>query len=158
MTSDRPKWAAALGLVLSAAVLLVGCTPGDTGDTGDGDPPGTTAGPGEFAIAPTGLPTPPELKEAQGAVADVELEQCPTEDGEQQVTGVLRSSGSTATDYVIVVNWVNDESDVRGRAVVVEAQVKPGETREWSATATVAPGATQCVRNVRTGVLAASTS
>lgn len=73
--------------------------------------------------------------------------------GEQTITGTLTGSGKKPHDYVVVISWTNDRSDVRGRAVVVEKAVEPGESRDVKATATVVEGAKQCVPNVQAGQL-----
>lgn len=54
---------------------------------------------------------------------------------------------------MITFNWINDTSDVRGRGFTVVKDLGPGESSDWTVTAEVASGATQCVPNVRRGTL-----
>lgn len=106
-----------------------------------------------YRVAPDELPEAPALKKPKGAVGDVELGDCAIESGEQSVTGTITSSRMKARDYVVTISWTNDSSDVRGRAVVVEKAVEPGESREFEVTGEVADAATRCVPNVRAGKL-----
>lgn len=134
-----------------AALLLTGCSGDD-----DGPPEPTEAPPSavdQSRVAPSSLPSAPEVEEPTGAARDVVLDECPTEAGTQEVVGTLTSSATDETDYVITVNWVNDTSDVRGRAVVVVEDVEPGSEQEFSAEAEVAEGATACTRNVVHGTV-----
>ncbi|KRF20993.1 hypothetical protein ASG90_00830 [Nocardioides sp. Soil797] len=158
--SRRPRNEAGQTRPLLVAVTLLSLALSACGGDGDGsskadqakEEPSTTAAVGD-RVAPKDLPRVPALGQAAGAVSDVKVGDCSVAAGEQQVTGSVTGSGKKARDYVVVISWINKHSDVRGRAVVVEKSVAPGESRDWRATATVAAGATECVPNVQAGSL-----
>lgn len=142
-------------VVALVAVLALGLTA--CSDDGGSDAPKANASEtptvASDRVAPAGLPDVPTLARARGAASDVELGDCAVEAGQQSVAGTVTSTRKKPGDYVLTISWTNDRSDVRGRAVVVEKAVQPGESRDWEATAAVAAGATQCVPNVRVGRL-----
>ena len=155
----RPVRAGRLGTVGAVAAGLLLCLGlancGGEDESGEAteDKTDDTASVVSDRVAPDELPEVPALKKAKGAVGDVEVGDCTVEAGEQTVTGTITSSRKKPRDYVVTISWVNDKSDVRGRAVVVEKAVEPGESREFEVTGEVAEGATQCVPNVRAGKL-----
>lgn len=147
-TLSRPL----LATVMLLCLALTACGGDDSkADSAQGETPDTAAA--LDRVAPAGLPDVPSLKRSTGAVSDLELGDCPVSAGEQQVSGTLTGSGKKARDYVVVVSWINEHSDVRGRSVVVEKSIAPGESRDWKVTAIVAAGATECVPNVQAGTL-----
>lgn len=151
MTDRRPR------LAIVAAALLLGfgtasCSD-DSSDKSDDKPTAAASEKSNERVAPEGLPEIPKLAKAKGAVGDLELADCEVDAGEQTVSGTIASTAKKVRDYVVTISWVNDSSDVRGRAVVVEKAVEPGAERDFEATADVAAGATQCVPNVRAGTL-----
>ena len=140
---------------VAVAMLVVGgCTfacSEDSSDTSRDTPSESVSLSADDRVAPEGLPKIPDLADSEGAVSDLELDDCSVEPGGQRVSGTITNSATKVRDYVVVISWANENSDVRGRAVVVERGVKPGQERSFRATADVAPGADQCVPNVRAG-------
>ena len=63
----------------------------------------------------------------------------------QSADGRVTNSGETAADYVITINWVDDNTDLRGQAVAVIENLAPGASEDWSATGNLLDGATQCL-------------
>ncbi|MCC6496794.1 MAG: hypothetical protein IT193_11135 [Propionibacteriaceae bacterium] len=136
---------ALLGLVLGSG--LVGCS----------GPSGPSAGPSvdPSRVSPTDLPTPPTVTDPQGDVKDLTLGDCKTEAGEQVVTGKLTSTLDSAADFLVTVSWTTASGDVMGRGFKVIEDLAPGKTSEFEIKATVAPGATQCVKGVEYGTIKA---
>lgn len=158
-SSRHSKVGRALGASAALSVLLVAlaaCTGSSTpAPTQTPVPPTATTAPVASVdpgkLSPTDLPAYPTVANAQGAIKDLALGECRVEAGEQTVTGTITSSAPGTADYVVVIDWVNATSDVRGRAVAVLKAVKVGEKREFTAKATVASGAVSCIPNVRYG-------
>lgn len=97
-------------------------------------------------VSPENLPTiPPEPKDVAGALADVKYDECSTEVGDQTVKGKVTNSTDKATDYVVVVSWINDTHDVMGRGVTMLRDVPKGKPVDFTVEAEVAKPATQCV-------------
>lgn len=136
---------ALLGLVLGGG--LVGCT-GPAGPSG-----GPSVDPSR--VSPTDLPTPPTVTDPQGDVKDLTLGECKTGAGEQLVTGRLTSTLAEAADFLVTVSWTTASGDVMGRGFKVIEDLAPGKTSEFEIKATVAPGATQCVKGVEYGTIKA---
>lgn len=154
-SSSRTRPLQTAGVIAAGLLLclgLTGCGGNDDGEASDSKTD-VTASVVSNRVSPADLPEVPALKKAKGAVSDVELGDCAVEPGEQSVTGTITSSRKKSRDYVVTISWTNDSSDVRGRAVVVEKAVEPGESRDFEVTAEVGDGATQCVPNVRAGKL-----
>ena len=151
--------------VLAAAVAaaltlgLAGCSGDDEGD-GDGDPTEAVETPSETATpnttSPPDLPKSPKLRNADGALADVEWDAagCPTGVGEQRVEGTVTNPGNGSADYVIAVSWTNATSDVLGKGVAVVEDAETDESTDWELTGEVTEGAVMCVINVMRGELA----
>lgn len=149
----RPATAIGVGSLL---LVLGGCNGADDDqkDTKPTAKPSATAtAVDQDRVAPTDLPTLPKLDDPQGAVKDVTYGECETKEGTRSVEGKVKNSTDDAQDYVITFNWINDTSDVRGRGFTVVKDLGPGESSDWTVTAEVASGATQCVPNVRRGTL-----
>lgn len=106
-------------------------------------------------VAPSGLPTAPELADATGARGDVTIDDCATGVGQQTVTGEVTNSGEAAADYVLSVSWINATYDVYARGVVVVEDLDAGESRAWQVVVDVARDADQCTLNVQRGEVAA---
>ena len=102
-------------------------------------------------VSPTDLPTPPEVKDAQGAIRDLTLAECKTGAGQQSVSGSITSTQTSTADFLVTVSWTNATGDVMGRGYSVLTKVAPGQTVTFQITAKVAPGATQCVKGVEYG-------
>lgn len=144
----------AISLALAAGVLaaaLAGCT-------GDGTPGaegsasatgGATEGVDPANVSPSDLPDIPALKrERGGAIKDLELGECPTDKGKQEVTGTVTSSLKRKADYLVTVSWTTSSGDVMGRGFAVLKGVAPGSSEDFTIEAKVADGATQCVSGV----------
>jgi len=146
--------------VPAAAVLalgLVACSGDDDGADGGGDPSSTASASGGAdgeetpgTVSPP-LPDAPKIRRAKGAVADIQLEECPTDEGEQVATGTVTNPRGKATDYLITISWVNDTSDVLGRGYATIQDLEGGDSTEWEAVGQVAAGATDCTTNVQRG-------
>ncbi len=141
---------AALALVL--ATSFAGCTSAAAPST----PSPTAASVDPARVSPSDLPTPPEVKDAQGDIKDLALGACATAEGEQTVTGTLSSSLQTTEDFLVTVSWTTASGDVMGRGYQVIQNLRPGDTADVSITAKVAGGATQCVTGVEYGKIRAS--
>lgn len=144
----------AISLALAAGVMtvaLTGCT-----DDGDGAPDGegsATAGATEGVdpanVSPSDLPDIPALKkERGGAIKDLELGECATDKGDQEVSGTITSSLKKRADYLVTVSWTTSSGDVMGRGFAVLKGVAPGASEDFTIEAKVADGATQCVSGV----------
>lgn len=139
----------AAALVLAAALVYLVGRPG-------ADPPSAKGGDAEVVnteMSPDELPRVPQLRQAQGAVADLDHEDCETGAGQQQVTGTVENTAPRSRDFVITMNWTNRSFDVVGRGVAVLEDVEPGVAIPWEISANVADGASRCVPNVLRGVL-----
>lgn len=144
----------AISLALAAgvmAVALTGCT-----DDGDGTPDGegsATTGASESVdpanVSPENLPDIPALKkERGGAIKDLELGECATDKGKQEVSGTITSSLEKQADYLVTVSWTTSSGDVMGRGFALLENVAPGASEDFTIEAKVADGATQCVSGV----------
>ena len=146
----------AISLALAAGVLaaaLAGCT-----DDGDGTPEaegsgsataGATEGVDPANVSPSDLPDVPALKrERGGAIKDLELGECATDKGKQEVAGTITSSLEKKADYLVTVSWTTSSGDVMGRGFAVLKGVAPGACEDFTIEAKVAGGATQCVSGV----------
>lgn len=141
----------------TAALLALGATAcgGNTTTNTTKPTAGSTATPTPTTapIAPLHLPTAPALTHAKGARKDVTLGTCATSKGKQTVGGRVINSSKATRDYLITVNWVGKNSEVRGRGIAVVKAVPAGKSRRWHLSAQVASGARQCVLNVKRGSL-----
>jgi len=135
--------AALLGVALASG--LVGCTTPAT------PTPGASVDPSR--VSPTDLPTPPTVTDSQGDVKDLVLGDCKTEAGEQTVTGELTSTLTSPQDFLVTVSWTTASGDVMGRGFTVIQDLEPGKKTTFEIKATVAPGATQCVKGVEYGTI-----
>lgn len=136
--------ATALGLLL--ATTAAGCSAGTPAPT-------SAASVDPSRVSPTGLPTAPEVKNAQGAIKDLTMGDCPTAAGDQTVSGKLTSSASATADFLVTVSWTNATGDVMGRGYKVLSDVAPGASESFEIKAKVAAGATQCVKGVEYGTI-----
>lgn len=154
-----------LVLAVSAlAVVVAGCS-GDEADAPAGpdssssaDSPDGSEDPGGSEGADAGeddtppLPKAPKIVKPQGATEDVTMRgSCGLEPGEQDVVGRVKNPTKKSLDYVITVSWVSDDGRVRGRAVAVLDDVRPGAEKPWNATAEVGDDASSCVTNALRG-------
>lgn len=143
----------ALVALALAAVALTGCTASST--TSPSTPPASSVPAVDPSrVSPTDLPTPPVVTDAKGAIRDLTLGDCPTAAGEQSVSGSLTSSQQATADFLVTVSWTNATGDVMGRGYSVLTKVAPGQKVDFTITATVAAGATQCVKGVEYGTIA----
>ena len=155
----RALGAAALAASLTAVSVLAGCS--DDEGAGANSAPSSSDSPSEGAsastdtISPPDLPTPPQVRNSAGGVADVTYDECGTERGDQTLAGTVTNPTKRSLDYVITFNWINDTSDVLGRGFVVVQDVGGGKSADWSLEASVEDGATQCVPNVLRGTVSA---
>ncbi len=145
----------AISLALAAGVLaaaLTGCT-----DDGDGTPEADGSGSASAAtegvdpsnVSPSDLPDIPALKrERGGAIKDLDLGECATDKGKQEVSGTITSSLKKRADYLVTVSWTTSSGDVMGRGFAVLKGVAPGASKDFTIEAKVADGATQCVSGV----------
>jgi hypothetical protein len=106
-------------------------------------------------VSPTDLPTPPTITDSKGDVKDLVLGDCKTAAGEQVVTGELTSTLTTTQDFLVTVSWTTASGDVMGRGFKVIQDLVPGKKATFEIKATVAPGATQCVKGVEYGTIKA---
>ena len=106
-------------------------------------------------VSPTDLPTPPTITDSKGDVKDLVLGDCKTAAGEQVVTGELTSTLTTPQDFLVTVSWTTASGDVMGRGFKVLKALEPGKKTSFEIKATVAPGATQCVKGVEYGTIKA---
>lgn len=143
---------AALVATLATAALTAGCS-GDEPEQRPESADETTEGVDASRVSPDDLPEVPEIRQPVGAVGDLELGDCDTGPGEVTVTGEVTNSAEFRRDVLVVLSWTNDTSDVLGRGVAVLQDLEPGESVDVTVEADVAEGATQCVPNVRRGVV-----
>jgi hypothetical protein len=98
----------------------------------------------------------PHLRGSRGAVRDLDLGECVASSTRVSVTGRIESSQRAVCDFVVVLEWIDDTGDVRGRGVVILADVQP-EERRWFTLATpvkgVADESVRCVPQAYAGVL-----
>ena len=100
-------------------------------------------------VSPSDLPDVPALKrERGGAIKDLELGECATDKGKQEVAGTITSSLEKKADYLVTVSWTTSSGDVMGRGFAVLKGVAPGASEDFTIEAKVAGGATQCVSGV----------
>jgi hypothetical protein len=137
---------ASAALCLALGSGLAGCTAAAPASTGPSVDPSR--------VSPTGLPTAPTVKDPAGDVKDLTLGECKTDAGEQVVSGELTSTLPAAKDFLVTVSWTTASGDVMGRGFTVLKQLEPGKTTKFDIKATVAPGATQCVKGVEYGTIA----
>lgn len=151
-------------LVVPAMVLAMsGCSGDDEGDTdattsdgaSDTATPDGSETPTAITTSPPDLEPLPTVRQAEGAVADLEfdLSTCETAAGEQTFSGTLTNPTDQATGYLVAISWTNATSDTLGRGVAVVRGAKPGVETEWTVTAEVPEGATQCVPFAQRGVI-----
>ncbi len=135
------------------SLLLAACSGDDSEPDGDGAGAKATepasVDPGK--VSPTDLPEVPQMRQAKGALDDVEFGDCETGAGEQEVTGTVTNSTRKARDYAITVSWTNDESDVLARGVAVIEDVEGGERATFDLLADVPEAATTCTFFVQRG-------
>ena len=136
-------------VTLTLGFALTGCTPATTTPTSAAPSPSVDPS----RVSPTDLPTPPVVKDSKGSVKDLTLGECKTEAGEQVVSGELKSSLSSTEDFLVTVSWTTASGDVMGRGFKVIQDLEPGATEKFEIKATVAPGATQCVKGVEYGTI-----
>ena len=146
MTKKTISLALAGGLL---AVALTGCS-GD--ETPDGDATGSPSASGSVDpgnVSPSDLPEVPTLKkERGGAITDLDLGECATDPGQQEVSGTITSSQDKPADYLVTVSWTTSSGDVMGRGFALLKRLGPGESQDFTIKAKVAKGATQCVPGV----------
>lgn len=65
------------------------------------------------------------------------------------MTASLTNSADAARDYVIVVSWTTDTSDVLARGVATVDEVAPGDSADVTVSAQVPDGAATCTFNVQ---------
>lgn len=145
------KLTAGLALAIVAGLALTGCTKPSSDAT---TPASSVPAVDPSRVSPTDLPTPPVVKDAQGAVRDLTLGECKTDAGDETLSGSLTSSQSAAADFLVTVSWTNATGDVMGRGFSVLKKVAPGQTVTFEIKAKVAAGATQCVKGVEYGTIA----
>lgn len=151
--------------VPALVLALAGCSDdGDGGGEGEGGEAGQSASDSPSAgdtestppsITPADVPTPPVVRQREGAVADVEWDQasCPLEAGEQSTSGTLTNPTDERTGYLVQVAWTTAGGDVLGLGFDVVRGAVPDEETEWEVTADVPDGVTQCVITVERGVI-----
>lgn len=138
--------------VLLMSGLLAGCSDENGKEKGSDDPTKAPASADPSNISPP-LKELPTIKNPTGAVSDLKLGDCQVDAGTQTTTGEITSSAKDATDYLVVVNWTNDSSDVMGRGFAVIKNIQPGDTEKFTIKAKVKDGAVQCVPNVQYGTI-----
>lgn len=139
--------------VLMLSVALAGCS-SDT-PAPDASEPTTASKPAvdPARVSPTDLPKLPAVKKAQGAIKDLSLGECKTKAGKQRVEGTIKSSQDKAGDFLVTVSWTTATGDVMGRGFAVVEDIPPGKSESFTIKATVAPGASQCVKGVEFGTI-----
>lgn len=107
------------------------------------------------ASAAAGLPKAPTFNKAPaGAVMDVKVVNCPTEEGKQTAKLELTNSQKTARDYAITVIWMKNGSGTPvGSALVTSKAAAPGKKISLEAQGKVLMKADKCVLNVLAGSL-----
>lgn len=125
-------------LPIVAAVLtvsgLAGCTgsPSSGPSTSDGS---TRAAGGASAPLPT-IPT------GTGIISGTTLTGCDTTGSDVTATGTVTMPEGDAGDVVVSVSWVNSKtSSVYGRGVTTLKDLKGGDKKEWTTSATLPAGA-----------------
>lgn len=93
------------------------------------------------------LPMVPALAGKRGAIRDLELGEFVPTSGRVAVNGRILSSRRTVSDFVVVLEWLDEDGEVRGRGVVILADVAPGEKR-WFTLATRVQDLDETVRCV----------
>ncbi|MEI2812018.1 MAG: hypothetical protein V9F00_18065 [Nocardioides sp.] len=98
----------------------------------------------------------PRLRGSRGAVRDLDLGEVSASHSRVSVNGRIASSQRTVCDFVVVIEWIDDAGDVRGRGVVILADVQPEEKR-WFTLVTRVEGVSdesvRCVPQAFAGVL-----
>lgn len=139
-------------LVPLALLVPAACSGGDEGARSEDPSPrpsSTDPSLDEGRVSPADLPTAPVLEGGTGARADLAGADCATAAGEQSVTGELTNPGDGPADYVVVVSWTTDTSDVVARGVTTVEGLEPGTGRSVTVAAEVPEGASACSVNVR---------
>ena len=126
------KWIASLALLL----CLTAC-----GGDDDQQPE-----PGE-------LPFIPELADREPVGKDMTKGTCGLEEGLQTVEGTVNNTAAEPRDFVITINWVDDDLNTRGQGVAVVEDLVTKGTADWTVTANILDGATQCIPSVFRGEL-----
>ncbi len=142
--------------LLAASLLalpLAGCSGDDEDPQADGsESPSSSESIDPGNVSPSDLPPFPTLKKKQGgAIGDLELGDCATDAGKQEVSGTITSSQKRTTDFLVTVSWTTSGNDVMGLGWKFLKGVKPGDSVDFTIKADVADGATQCVKGVEYG-------
>lgn len=137
----------------TAAVALGFALAGCTGTPSTSTAPSSGPAVDPARVSPTDMPSPPTLKDPQGAISDLTLGECATKPGEQKVKGKLTSSQKASADFLVTISWTTATGDVMGRGFTVVKGLAPGASKKFTITAKVAPGAVQCVKGVEFGTI-----
>lgn len=130
-----------LPCVLLVAAGLASCSDADDKQAATSSPSGSASA---SVVKAAKLPGEPAVKDAKPATGDVTLGTCSTKAGDVTVQGSLVSSASTATDYVVTINWLAEDFTVVGRGSAVVRDVQPKATAKFTIKTTVGTGAHEC--------------
>jgi len=146
------KLTAVAASAIISAVAVAGCSGDD--DKGEGKPLESDVTTTRI-ISPPDLTEPPKLKKARGIIADTTMDDCSTEPGDVEASGVVTNSAKKPRDIAVVVSWTSGSGgDVVGRGVATFTKVPPGAEQKWSLTTVAAgEGVLQCVLSAQAGVL-----
>lgn len=146
-------------IAASAVVCLVLATAAAcSGDDGDEEDPDASESSSQSSVdpsrvSPADLPEAPPIAEAEGAVNDASFGDCATGEGDQTVTGTVTNPLADERDYVIVVSWVNETSDVLARGVATLTDLEGGASADFEVSASVPSGIADCTFLVQRGDL-----
>lgn len=118
--------------VRAAAVAVVTCGLLTACTGGDGDEKEPTAQETQQTTSPQDLPEVPQIEDFEGALKDVTLGACPTEQGANTVEGSVENSTDEEQDYVITISWITSRSDVVARGVATIEDLGAGDSEDWT--------------------------
>lgn len=116
----------------AVAVLACGLMSACTGGDGDGDDKLPAARQSQQTTSPQDLPEVPQIEDFEGALKDVKLGACPTEQGSNTVKGSVTNSTDEEQDYVITISWITSRSDVVARGVATIEDLGAGDSKDWT--------------------------
>ncbi|WP_420175968.1 hypothetical protein [Luteococcus sp. OSA5] len=89
-----------------------------------------------------------------GAVADVEIVDCPTGKGSQTARLTITNSTKKPRDYAVMVIWLKKDSGTPlGSGQAVHKAAAPGKKTDLTVKGKLVDNADRCVLNVRAGAL-----
>ncbi|MEO9322651.1 hypothetical protein ABFT23_04120 [Nocardioides sp. C4-1] len=140
-------------LTTPALTGLAACSSDDGPD--DGSSGGSAGSSSGEAGAPTAAAsdTPPALGRPRPAQRAISVEACPPGEGELTARGTVRNREKKARDFVLTIEWLDEQSKVAASKVAVLEAVPPGEPTPWEVSATLDVVTTACTARASSGSL-----